>query len=334
MAFSIFGFGKKAEPAKNQVVEIPLDQIEPNRYQPRQVFDKQGIQELAQTIQEHGLLQPIILREYEPAKYEIIAGERRFRAMKLLNWGKAPAIVEKMNDHETASLALIENLQRAELSSVEEAQAYRRLMDLNHMTQANLAKGMGISQSAVANKLRLLKLIKPVQNAILDGLISERHGRALLPLDADGQRKMLMRVVNEKWTVRQTEDEVARYLGKPVPSEVEAKKEAAKLASQAAKAHEEASSAAPTAVLQPKKQPVHHKPANRKQTKSTKPAHRAHETISVSDPRIAINTLKDSVKMINEGGLDAAMTETDLKNSYKITIKIAKAPANNKRKHK
>lgn len=334
MAFSIFGFGKKAEPAKNQVVEIPLDQIEPNRYQPRQVFDKQGIQELAQTIQEHGLLQPMILREYEPAKYEIIAGERRFRAMKLLNWEKAPAIVEKMNDHETASLALIENLQRAELSSVEEAQAYRRLMDLNHMTQANLAKGMGISQSAVANKLRLLKLIKPVQNAILDGLISERHGRALMPLDADGQRKMLMRVVNEKWTVRQTEDEVARYLGKPVPSEVEAKKEAAKLASQAAKAHEETSSAAPTAVPQPKKQPVHHKPANRKQTKSTKPAHRAHETISVSDPRIAINTLKDSVKMINEGGLDAAMTETDLKNSYKITIKIAKAPANNKRKHK
>lgn len=330
MAFSIFGFSKKAEPAKNQVVEIPLDQIEPNRYQPRQVFDKQGIQELAQTIQEHGLLQPIILREYEPAKYEIIAGERRFRAMKLLNWEKAPAIVEKMNDHETASLALIENLQRAELSSVEEAQAYRRLMDLNHMTQANLAKGMGISQSAVANKLRLLKLIKPVQNAILDGLISERHGRALLPLDADGQRKMLMRVVNEKWTVRQTEDEVARYLGKPVPSEVEAKKETARLASQAANTPQ---SPAP----QPKEQPVHHKSANHKKTTSKKTAHstnQAHEVINVSDPRIAINTLKDSVKMINEGGLDADMTETTLKNSYKITIKIAKAPAKSKRKHK
>lgn len=334
MAFSIFGFGKKAEPAKNQVVEIPLDQIEPNRYQPRQVFDKQGIQELAQTIQEHGLLQPIILREYEPAKYEIIAGERRFRAMKLLNWEKAPAIVEKMNDHETASLALIENLQRAELSSVEEAQAYRRLMDLNHMTQANLAKGMGISQSAVANKLRLLKLIKPVQNAILDGLISERHGRALLPLDADGQRKMLMRVVNEKWTVRQTEDEVARYLGKPVPSEVEAKKEVARLASQASVAPQEP---APAAASSSKGQTAHHKPVSHKKAnsrKAAKPAHQTHEVINVSDPRIAINTIKDSVKMINDGGLDADLTETTLKNSYKLTIKIAKAPAKNKQKRK
>lgn len=334
MAFSIFGFGKKAEPAKNQVVEIPLDQIEPNRYQPRQVFDKQGIQELAQTIQEHGLLQPIILREYEPAKYEIIAGERRFRAMKLLDWEKAPSIVEKMNDHETASLALIENLQRAELSSVEEAQAYRRLMDLNHLTQANLAKGMGISQSAVANKLRLLKLIKPVQNAILDGLISERHGRALLPLDEAGQRKLLMRVVNEKWNVRQTEDEVARYLGKPVPSEVEAKKQAAQLASQVANQEKTAASAPKS--KKKAKQPTHEK-SRRKSAqsgKAAKPAHQAHETINVSDPRIAINTIKDSVKMIKEGGLDADLTETNLKNSYKLTIKIAKAPAKGNHKRK
>ena len=334
MAFSFLGFGKKAEPAKNQVVEIPLDQIEPNRYQPRQVFDKQGIQELAQTIQEHGLLQPIILREYEPAKYEIIAGERRFRAMKLLNWEKAPAIVEKMNDHETASLALIENLQRAELSSVEEAQAYRRLMDLNHMTQANLAKGMGISQSAVANKLRLLKLIKPVQNAILDGLITERHGRALLPLDDDGQRKILMRVVNEKWTVRQTEDEVARYLGKPVPSEIEAKKEVARLASQvsATETPAAASSVAPKTKTKPAN--ANHPKKKAKKEKSAKPTHQVHETISVSDPRIAINTIKDSVKMIKDSGLAADLTETTLKNSYKLTIKIAKAPTKGDRKHK
>lgn len=335
MAFSIFGFGKKAEPAKNQVVEIPLDQIEPNRYQPRQVFDKTRIQELAQTIQEHGLLQPIILREYEPAKYEIIAGERRFRAMKLLKWEKAPSIVEKMNDHETASLALIENLQRAELSSVEEAQAYRRLMELNHLTQANLAKGMGISQSAVANKLRLLKLIKPVQNAILDGLISERHGRALLPLDADAQRKMLMRVVNEKWNVRQTEDEVAKFLGKPVPSEVEAKKEAARLAKQQASQAVVEPTPAQTKTKAKEKKPAQPKSSRKKAThNSKKSAAPAHETISVSDPRIAINTIKDSVKMIKEGGLDADLTETTLKNSYKLTIKIAKAPDKNKRKRK
>ena len=304
MAFSIFGIGKNHHDTKNEVVEIPLDQIEPNRYQPRQVFDEEGIQELAATIDAHGLLQPIILREYEPAKYEIIAGERRFRAMKLLQWEKAPAIVEKMNDHETASLALIENLQRSELSSVEEAQAYEKLMDLNHLTQAKLANGVGKSQSAVANKLRLLKLIVPVQNAILDGLITERHGRALLNLNDDQQRKMLMRIVNEKLNVRQTEDEVARLQGKPLPSEVEAKKEQERLSNEEN-----------VKVKQPKKQST-----KRKAAKKDSPAPK----IKISDPRIAMNTIKESVKMINDSGLDAELSEQTLKNAYKITIKIPK----------
>ena len=124
MAFSLFNFGKSENnDTKQKVVDVKLDQIIPNRYQPRQVFDKDGIRELAQTIDEHGLLQPIVVREYEPAKYEIIAGERRYRAMKLLEWETAPAIIEKMSDHEAASLALVENLQRSQLSSVEEAQA-------------------------------------------------------------------------------------------------------------------------------------------------------------------------------------------------------------------
>ena len=176
MAFSLFGIGKNnSDNTKNKVVEVKIDQIIPNRYQPRKVFDQDGIRELAQTIDEHGLLQPIVLREYEPAKYEIIAGERRYRAMKLLKWEKAPAIIEKMSDQETASLALIENLQRSQLSSVEEAQAYRQLMDLNHLTQSQLAKGMGKSQSFVANKLRLLRLITPVQTAILDHRINSTN---------------------------------------------------------------------------------------------------------------------------------------------------------------
>lgn len=310
MAFSIFGFNKKASEAKNQVVEIPLDQIEPNRYQPRQVFDKTSIQELAETIEQHGLLQPIVLREYEPAKYEIIAGERRFRAIKLLGWEKAPAIVEKMSDKESASLALIENLQRSQLSSVEEARAYQRLMDLNGLTQSALAKGMGKSQSAVANKLRLLKLIEPVQNAILDGLISERHGRALLGLDKDQQRKVLMKIVNDKLTVRQTEDEVARIQGKPLPSELAAKKEQARLAK------EPASAAVKTTTTKGK-----HKKATSKKKAS---ASKGHESIQIADPRIAINTIKDSVAMIKKSGMEAQLTEQTLKNSYKLTIKIAK----------
>lgn len=313
MAFSIFGIGKNNHHAKNQVVEIPLDQIEPNRYQPRQVFDKTGIQELAETIQAHGLLQPIILREYEPAKYEIIAGERRFRAMKLLKWEQAPAIVEKMNDHETASLALIENLQRSQLSPVEEAQAYQKLMNLNNLTQAKLARGMGMSQSAVANKLRLLKLITPVQNAILDGLISERHGRALLTLDDDQQRKMLMRIVNEKLNVRQTEDEVARIQGKPLPSEVEAAKERERLENEE---NVKIKTTAKTATNKSKQKKAKKSHTTKKATPAPK--------IKVSDPRIAMNTIKDSVKMIKKGGVKAEMSEQTLKNAYKITIKIPK----------
>lgn len=179
MAFSLFGLGKHqgtASETKNQVVEIPVAAIVPNQYQPRKVFDQTEIQELAQTISEHGLLQPIVVREFRPGEYEIIAGERRFRAVKLLQWEKIPAIVEKMTDAESASLALIENLQRAQLSPVEEAQAYKQLMEFNHLTQATLAKGMGKSQSFVANKLRLLKLIKPVPRFWMAGLPSVTAG--------------------------------------------------------------------------------------------------------------------------------------------------------------
>ncbi|WP_295775827.1 ParB/RepB/Spo0J family partition protein [uncultured Limosilactobacillus sp.] len=225
MAFSIFNLGKDDEHVKNQVVEVPLKDIVPNRYQPRKVFDRQAIEELAQTIREHGLLQPIIVREYEAGKYEIIAGERRFRAMTYLNWETAPAIVEKMSDEETASLALIENLQRSNLSPVEEAQAYRKLMDLNHLTQRTLAEGMGKSQSFVANKLRLLQLAEPVQTAILNHQITERHGRALLNLKQVDQAAMLAEVISHEWTVRQTEDAVAAKLGQPLPSVIRARKQ-------------------------------------------------------------------------------------------------------------
>ena len=262
MAFSLFNFGKSDTNNKNKVVDIKLDQIIPNRYQPRKVFNQDEIRELAHTIEEHGLLQPIVLREYEPAKYEIIAGERRYRAMKLLGWETTPAILKKMTDEESASLALIENLQRAQLSSVEEAQAYRQLMDLNHLTQAALAKGMGKSQSFVANKLRLLKLITPVQTAILDHRIFERHGRALLDLDENQQRTMLMRIVNERLTVRQTEDEVAKILDRPLPSEVAKQKKLAK---------EQAAQATSPAAAPAKKNP-----AKKTKKKPAKKIGRAH----------------------------------------------------------
>lgn len=299
MAFSLFNLGKAKEPVKNQVIEVPLKQIVPNRYQPRQVFDQHAIQELAHTIEEHGLLQPIVLREYEDGKYEIIAGERRFRAMTLLNWTKTPAIVEQLDDQETASLALIENLQRSQLNPLEEAQAYKRLMDLNHLTQLALAKGMGKSQSFVANKLRLLQLIPPVQNAILDHKITERHGRALLSLDASEQRAVLMEIVNHDWTVRQTEDEVARRQGKPVPSEVAAQKRRELFG---------LDQADPAAKHPKKRQPKQHKSVA--------------ATVKVSDPRIAVNTIKKSLKLVNENGFKTQLKQTKQGDGVVLTIKI------------
>ncbi len=320
MAFSLFGIGKNnSDNTKNKVVEVKIDQIIPNRYQPRKVFDQDGIRELAQTIDEHGLLQPIVLREYEPAKYEIIAGERRYRAMKLLKWEKAPAIIEKMSDQETASLALIENLQRSQLSSVEEAQAYRQLMDLNNLTQSQLAKGMGKSQSFVANKLRLLRLITPVQTAILDHRITERHGRALLDLDEKQQRDMLMRIVNERLTVRQTEDEVARLLGRPLPSEIAELKAAAKrkeLASIEDHTEETADvEEVPVEKTAEKKRTPKRKTTKKSQSKKTQQA---------NDARLALNTIKKSIKLATNEGFEIKMHEKENGDTYQLTIEIPK----------
>lgn len=318
MAFSLFGLGKHqgtASETKNQVVEIPVAAIVPNQYQPRKVFDQTEIQELAQTISEHGLLQPIVVREFRPGEYEVIAGERRFRAVKLLQWEKIPAIVEKMTDAESASLALIENLQRAQLSPVEEAQAYKQLMEFNHLTQATLAKGMGKSQSFVANKLRLLKLIKPVQNAILDGRITERHGRALLSLDEDQQRTLLMEIVNQHWNVRQTEDAVAQMLGKPTSAEKAAQQAVQEKASQSDAVTPSSSATENDAVAEPAaKKPAKQKRAKKKQPKS----------IKVNDPRIAVNTIKHSIKLVKDSGVAAKVSEKDTADSYEITIRIPK----------
>lgn len=211
MAFSFFSRHKNNSTI-NQVVEVPVTAIIPNRYQPRKTFDKTKIAELAATIEEHGLLQPIILREYEPKKYEIIAGERRFRAVETLNWEKIPAIVEKIGDQETAAMALIENLQREQLNAIEEAIAYRSLLEINDLTQNSLAKRMGKSQSFIANKLRLLKLSDAVQEAIMNNEITERHGRELLKLDDVQQQIALHRILADHLNVKETNQLVSQLL--------------------------------------------------------------------------------------------------------------------------
>ena len=203
MAF--FSFGHRDEVPKNkQIQDLALDKIEPNQYQPRHQFSEESISELAQTLDKEGLLQPIVVRESDNG-YEIIAGERRYRAAQSLGWETIPAIVKEMDDDQAASLAVIENLQRENLNPIDEAQAYKNLMKLNDLTQTALAKEMGKSQSYVANKLRLLKLTPKVQASLIDGNISARHGRALVGLDEKTQEKVLNEVLAKGLNVKETE---------------------------------------------------------------------------------------------------------------------------------
>ena len=226
---SLFSFMRHDEevPKNKQIQDIELDKIVPNRYQPRREFSDDSIKELAETLDKDGLLQPIVVREDGEDHYEIIAGERRYRAAKSLNWETIPAIVNNMNDDQAASLALIENLQREDLNPIDEAKAYTNLMKLNDLTQTALAKDMGKSQSYVANKLRLLKLDDDVQKALIEGKITARHGRALLNLSDDDQERVLQEIEDKGLNVKQTEEiakDVDAYFN-PKPKEKETKRE-------------------------------------------------------------------------------------------------------------
>lgn len=226
---SLFSFMRHDEevPKNKQIQDIELDKIVPNRYQPRREFSDDSIKELAETLDKDGLLQPIVVREDGEDQYEIIAGERRYRAAKSLNWETIPAIVNNMNDDQAASLALIENLQREDLNPIDEAKAYTNLMKLNDLTQTALAKDMGKSQSYVANKLRLLKLDDDVQKALVEGKITARHGRALLNLSDDDQERVLKEIEDKGLNVKQTEEiakDVNAYFN-PKPKEKETKRE-------------------------------------------------------------------------------------------------------------
>ncbi|WP_203340392.1 nucleoid occlusion protein [Planococcus beijingensis] len=232
-----FGGGDKAnDTAKKEagdhktseeVIKLPLDKIHANKYQPRTVFDQEKIEELARTIHVHGVIQPIVVRKSESeGQYEIIAGERRFRAMKSLEWTEVPAIVRNLSDKETASIALIENLQREELTSIEEAHAYQNLLEIQEITQEALAQRLGKGQSTVANKLRLLKLPEEIQTALLNRLLTERHARALLKVkDAELQHKLFEETIEESLNVKQLEEKVSKLLT-PQPKKPKARRKA------------------------------------------------------------------------------------------------------------
>lgn len=209
------------EDKKNkEIVYIPLDEIIPNRFQPRLAFDEKELNELANSILKYGVIQPIVVRQIGE-KYEIIAGERRYKASTMAGIKKIPAIINNTDDNTSAEIALLENLQRKNLTVIEEAKSFKKLMDRG-FKQETIASKLGISQSSIANKIRLLSLPKSVQNSLLYNKISERHARCLLTLnDEELQKQLLNRIINEKLTVKQTEEEVSKIINKNVADEIE-----------------------------------------------------------------------------------------------------------------
>lgn len=278
----IFGLGDRAVESEqedegallgSEVAQLPITQVEPNRFQPRSVFNDEKIVELAQTIELHGMIQPIVVRKLEEERYELIAGERRWRAVQVLKWGTIPAIIRDMNDNETASVALIENLQREELTVIEEASAYQRLIELQQLTQEALAQRLGKSQSTIANKLRLLKLPSAVQEALMNKAITERHARALIKVkNEEAQLHVLQEIMEQDLNVKQTEERVAK---------IDA--------------------------------PVQEKKPRRPQFKGVS-----------KDIRIAMNTIRQSLNMVTDTGINVESDESDHEDYYQITIKIPK----------
>lgn len=193
------------EEEKEQIVELEITKIRPNPYQPRKTFQVQAIEELKNSILQHGIIQPLLVRKSIKG-YEIIAGERRFRAAKEAGLSTVPVIVKELNDQKMTELALLENLQRENLTSIEEALAYVNLMESYHLTQEELSKRLGKSRPHIANHVRLLQLPEQVTAMINNGELSMGHGRALLGLKAKEKLPSIVKkVVKEKLNVRQVE---------------------------------------------------------------------------------------------------------------------------------
>jgi ParB family chromosome partitioning protein len=191
------------------IVEIPLERVAPNPFQPRRHMDTAALEELAASMREHGVLQPVLVTETLDG-YQLIAGERRVRAARLAGLERVPAVVRQLADRDQLEVALVENVQRADLDPIDEALAYRQLIDEFGLTQELVADRVGKARATVANTLRLLDLHPDVQAAITDGRLTEGHGRALGGLAVDAQRNVLGTVLGQGLSVRQTEEFVRR----------------------------------------------------------------------------------------------------------------------------
>ena len=198
------------ESATNEeIVEIPLEELRPNPYQPRKVFDEEALQDLADSIKEHGVFQPIIIKKSIKG-YEIIAGERRYRASKIAGLTKIPAIIRNFTDEQMMEIALLENLQRENLNAIEEAIAYKKMIQNLGITQEELAKKVGKSRSHVTNIIGLLRLPQEVQQLVADSKITMGHARALSKLESEEEMKALAnKIIDEHLPVRKTEEDLS-----------------------------------------------------------------------------------------------------------------------------
>ena len=206
--------GVSGKQGVTQTRELLIDEISPNRFQPRKYFDDDKLEELATSISENGILQPVVVQKSETG-YELVAGERRWRASKKAGLKKIPAMIREVSDTKALELAIIENIHRQDLNPIEEAEAYKRLAEDFSLTQEMIAKKVGKSRAAIANILRLLNLSRNIQENLISGKLSMGHARALLGLDNTGQMQaMCQEILKQGLTVRQTESKVNR-LKKP-----------------------------------------------------------------------------------------------------------------------
>ena len=189
----------------DKLTTLDITQIRPGRYQPRRVMGEDELRELAESIRAQGLIQPVIVRELGLSDYELIAGERRWRACQLAGLSEIPAVIKAVNDEAALAMGIIENIQRADLNPVEEAQGYKRLVDEFGLTHENLAQAVGKSRSAISNSLRLLGLPEQIQQHINQGLLEMGHARALITLPVLAQLQLAETAIREAWSVREME---------------------------------------------------------------------------------------------------------------------------------
>ena len=189
----------------DKLTTLDITQIRPGRYQPRRVMGEDELRELAESIRAQGLIQPVIVRELGLSDYELIAGERRWRACQLAGLTEIPAVIKAVNDEAALAMGIIENIQRADLNPVEEAQGYKRLVDEFGLTHENLAQAVGKSRSAISNSLRLLSLPEQIQQHINQGMLEMGHARALITLPVLAQLQLAEAAIREAWSVREME---------------------------------------------------------------------------------------------------------------------------------